>query len=185
MNIVKATHRFEEWLGRHTTLVKPDPRLKHQQMAAAVFPFLRATFYRWMQIWPEVCPDLAKAPRVLAVGDLHVENSALDPPPLVATLLAHRTERSSYQPRRTPTAFCHGMGDSQCPPGCRGRAAICPPPSQPSQTKLAVRSRQRHGKGGHQRLAHLEKIRGRLIVFFRWQAFCEGRPMTRQNQVRL
>jgi hypothetical protein len=74
MNIVKATHRFEQWLGRHTTLVKPDLRLKHQRMAEAVFPFLRATFYRWMQIWPEVCPDLAKAPEVLAVGDLHVEN---------------------------------------------------------------------------------------------------------------
>jgi hypothetical protein len=74
MNIVKATHRFEEWLKRHTTLVKPDLRLKHQRMAEAVFPFLRATFYRWMQVWPEVCPDLAKAPRVLAVGDLHVEN---------------------------------------------------------------------------------------------------------------
>jgi uncharacterized protein (DUF2252 family) len=27
-----------------------------------------------MQAWPEVCPDLAKAPKVLAVGDLHVEN---------------------------------------------------------------------------------------------------------------
>jgi uncharacterized protein DUF2252 len=74
MNIVKATHRFEEWLSRHTTLVQPDLRLKHQRMAEAVFPFLRATFYRWMQVWPEVCPDLAKAPRVLAVGDLHVEN---------------------------------------------------------------------------------------------------------------
>jgi hypothetical protein len=74
MNIVKATHRFEEWLGRHTTLIKPDLRLKHQHMAEAAFPFLRATFYRWMQIWPEICPDLAKAPRVLAVGDLHVEN---------------------------------------------------------------------------------------------------------------
>jgi uncharacterized protein (DUF2252 family) len=43
-------------------------------MADALFPFLRATFYRWMQLWPEVCPDLAKAPRLLAVGDLHVEN---------------------------------------------------------------------------------------------------------------
>ena len=74
MNIVKATHRFEEWLGRHAKLVKPDLRLKHQRMAEAVFPFLRATFYRWVQIWPEVCPDLAKAPHVLAVGDLHVEN---------------------------------------------------------------------------------------------------------------
>ena len=74
MNIVKATHRFEEWLGRHTPLVKPDLRLKHKQMADAVFPFFRATFYRWMQVWPEVCADLAKAPQVLAVGDLHVEN---------------------------------------------------------------------------------------------------------------
>src|SRR5579871_6922324 len=74
MNIVKATDRFEEWLGRHTHLVKTDLRLKHQRMAEAVFPFLRATFYRWMQIWPEICSDLAKAPQALAVGDLHVEN---------------------------------------------------------------------------------------------------------------
>ena len=74
MNIVKATYRYEEWLGRHTALVQPDLRLKHRQMAEAVFPFLRATFYRWMQVWPEVCAELAKAPRVLAVGDLHVEN---------------------------------------------------------------------------------------------------------------
>jgi Uncharacterized protein conserved in bacteria (DUF2252) len=74
MNVVKATHRFEEWLGRHTPLVKPDLRLKHEQMAEAVFSFLRATFYRWMQVWPDVCSDLAKAPHVLAVGDLHVEN---------------------------------------------------------------------------------------------------------------
>src|SRR5207245_8935057 len=60
--------------GLHTTLVKRDLRLKHKHMAAAAFPFLRATFYRWVQVWSEVCPDLAKAPRVLAVGDLHVEN---------------------------------------------------------------------------------------------------------------
>jgi hypothetical protein len=74
MNIVKATRRYETWLGQHTTLVRPDLRLKHLRMADSPFPFFRATFYRWMQVWPEVCPDLAKAPRVLAVGDLHVEN---------------------------------------------------------------------------------------------------------------
>jgi hypothetical protein len=74
MNIVKATRQFEDWLGRHTDLVTKDLRLKHANMKAAVFPFLRATFYRWAQIWPKVCPDLAKAPQVLAVGDLHVEN---------------------------------------------------------------------------------------------------------------
>ncbi len=43
-------------------------------MKADVFMFFRATYYRWAQIWPQVCPELANAPRVLAVGDLHVEN---------------------------------------------------------------------------------------------------------------
>jgi hypothetical protein len=74
MNVVKATRAFEDWLGHHTDLVKNDLRLKHTNMKAAVFPFLRATFYRWAQVWPKVCPDLAKGPQVLAVGDLHVEN---------------------------------------------------------------------------------------------------------------
>jgi len=74
MNIVKATRRFEDWLGQHTPVVKKDLRTKHEAMKSAVFPFLRATYYRWAELWPEVCPDLAKGPRVLAVGDLHVEN---------------------------------------------------------------------------------------------------------------
>jgi len=74
MNVVKATRRFEDWLGRHTEIIKPDLRLKHSSMKAAIFPFLRATYYRWVQIWPKICPDLAQAPRVLSVGDLHVEN---------------------------------------------------------------------------------------------------------------
>ena len=74
MNIVKATTRYEEWLRLQTTLIDADLRLKHQKMAESVFPFLRATFYRWVQTWPDVCADLAKAPRILAVGDLHIEN---------------------------------------------------------------------------------------------------------------
>lgn len=74
MNVVKATRLFEEWLGHRTDLNNKDLRLKHTNMKAAVFPFLRATFYRWAQLWPKVCPDLAKGPQVLAVGDLHIEN---------------------------------------------------------------------------------------------------------------
>jgi uncharacterized protein (DUF2252 family) len=74
MNIVKATKRYEEWLAAHTTVVESDLRLKHEHMAENVFSFFRATFYRWMQLWPEVCPALNAAPLVLAVGDLHVEN---------------------------------------------------------------------------------------------------------------
>lgn len=74
MNVVKATRQFEEWLAHRTDIVKKDLRLKHTNMKAAVFPFLRATYYRWAQVWPQVCSDLSKAPRVLSVGDLHVEN---------------------------------------------------------------------------------------------------------------
>jgi hypothetical protein len=74
MNVVKATRQFEEWLGHRTPIVRKDLHLKHSAMKDGVFPFLRATFYRWAQIWPKVCPGLAKAPQVLAVGDLHIEN---------------------------------------------------------------------------------------------------------------
>jgi uncharacterized protein (DUF2252 family) len=38
------------------------------------FGFLRCTFYRWAQLWPSVCSDLCSAPKVLAVGDLHVNS---------------------------------------------------------------------------------------------------------------
>jgi len=74
MRIKKATKKYQAWLSKHLKLLEADVELKHAHMAEDPFPFLRATFYRWAQIWPEVCPDLAKAPSVLAVGDLHVEN---------------------------------------------------------------------------------------------------------------
>ena len=74
MNIVKATKDYEAWLGQHTRIVASDLEIKHQEMADGLFSFLRATFYRWVQLWPEVCSEPDKAPRVLGVGDLHVEN---------------------------------------------------------------------------------------------------------------
>jgi len=74
MKFPKSTARYEEWLSSQLTIVEADLELKHQQMAADLFPFLRATYYRWAQLWPQVCGELAAAPRVLAVGDLHVEN---------------------------------------------------------------------------------------------------------------
>jgi len=73
-DIVEATAEFESWAARHVTLIPSDVKLKHRDMAQAAFPFFRATFYRWAQLWPMVCPELAHAPKVLAVGDLHVEN---------------------------------------------------------------------------------------------------------------
>jgi hypothetical protein len=74
MKIHKATKNFERWLASCVRIVPQDLSYKHREMAAGAFPFLRATFYRWMQVWPEVCPKLAAAPKILAVGDLHVEN---------------------------------------------------------------------------------------------------------------
>jgi hypothetical protein len=73
-NIQEATQAYEKWLGKQLTVLPRDLKLKHEAMASAIFPFFRATFYRWMQHWPEVCKAEDKAPKVLAVGDLHVEN---------------------------------------------------------------------------------------------------------------
>src|SRR5215472_2777025 len=74
MDILKATHLFERWMGQYTSLVRRDLKLKHQRMAESPFFFFRATFYRWIELWPKICPDFSRAPHVLAVGDLHVEN---------------------------------------------------------------------------------------------------------------
>ncbi|HSC44618.1 MAG TPA: DUF2252 family protein [Candidatus Acidoferrum sp.] len=69
-----ASEDFERWVAAQTTIVRGDLELKHRLMAERLFPFLRATFYRWAQWWPQICPELARAPQVLAVGDLHVDN---------------------------------------------------------------------------------------------------------------
>jgi hypothetical protein len=74
LNIQKATESYEKWVGARIRIVAADLDYKHREMAAAPFPFFRATFYRWAQVWPEICAAEAKAPHVLAVGDLHVEN---------------------------------------------------------------------------------------------------------------
>jgi len=70
----QGDHKYEEWLRQHIRIVEPDLQFKHEQMASALFPFFRATFYRWVQVWPEVCPDLDRVPHLLSIGDLHVEN---------------------------------------------------------------------------------------------------------------
>jgi uncharacterized protein (DUF2252 family) len=74
MGVRQSTREYETWLARRVPTVRADLRLKHRLMAADTFSFLRATFYRWAQLWPETCRELCDAPRVLAVGDLHVEN---------------------------------------------------------------------------------------------------------------
>jgi hypothetical protein len=74
VTIIRATEKYEAWLGGQMPLVETDIAFKHQQMASTAFPFFRATYYRWAQKWEKVCDKAAEAPSVLAVGDLHVEN---------------------------------------------------------------------------------------------------------------
>ena len=72
MNIIEATKSYENWMRRCTAVVEKDLRYKHQQMRKDPFLFFRSAFYRWVQLWPELCRDLCHAPTVLAVSDLHV-----------------------------------------------------------------------------------------------------------------
>lgn len=83
MNFAAATRDYERWMKRRLAangqaLDRGDLRDKHRTMAKKkrkhAFGFLRATYYRWAQLWPELCAGEAAAPRVLAVGDLHLEN---------------------------------------------------------------------------------------------------------------
>jgi len=74
MDIIEATEAYETWAFAETPKNRADLERKHQAMATGAFPFLRASYYRWAQLWPKLCEDCNDAPRVLAVGDLHVEN---------------------------------------------------------------------------------------------------------------
>jgi hypothetical protein len=72
MNIREATKSYEAWMRRCTPIISADLAEKHKKMRKDVYYFLRGTFYSWIQMWPEVCPELSRAPRVLASGDMHV-----------------------------------------------------------------------------------------------------------------
>jgi hypothetical protein len=76
VNVVAATDSYEQWLHAQLSVVLTDDlALKHERMASAPFPFLRATYYLWLARLAEHLPvELAHAPEVVAIGDLHVEN---------------------------------------------------------------------------------------------------------------
>jgi hypothetical protein len=63
---------YELWVRQHTKVVGDQLAAKHRQMADNLIRFLRGTFFRWAQMFPAVCKDLHNAPRVLAIGDLHI-----------------------------------------------------------------------------------------------------------------
>jgi hypothetical protein len=76
MNIINSVERYDAWLSKQLkgNIIRDDLASKHEKMAADPFQFLRATYWRWAETILKVCPELKRAPHVLAVGDLHVEN---------------------------------------------------------------------------------------------------------------
>jgi hypothetical protein len=73
-NITESTASFEAWLRSQIELYEPDLQVKHRKMAEDPFEFMRASFYRWAEVWPERCKALANTHHVVGVGDLHIEN---------------------------------------------------------------------------------------------------------------
>lgn len=74
MSITNTTAEYESWLRSVTSINDVELDSKHNKMTCGAFGFLRATFYRWAHSFPKHCPELCKAPKVLGVGDLHIEN---------------------------------------------------------------------------------------------------------------
>lgn len=74
MNIEQATQSYEDWMRRRTSVVEKHLRDKHARMKNDPFQFLRGTYYRWAQLWPELCSECLSAPPVLSIGDLHIDS---------------------------------------------------------------------------------------------------------------
>jgi uncharacterized protein (DUF2252 family) len=72
--ITEATASYERWLAGFMELSAAQLRDKHRLMGEARLPFLRATFYRWCQLWLRLAGAARRTTRVLAIADLHVEN---------------------------------------------------------------------------------------------------------------
>jgi Uncharacterized protein conserved in bacteria (DUF2252) len=79
VNVIESTLFYESWLADQTDLQNRRLGVKHARMAAGPFPFLRGTFYRWLQRWRKECAHLHNRHEdvLLAVGDLHIENFAI------------------------------------------------------------------------------------------------------------
>ena len=74
MSFRKDNTAYEAWLARQCDVVKKDIKAKHRKMTESAFIFLRATYFRWAKQIGKWCPELMDAPKVLSVGDLHLEN---------------------------------------------------------------------------------------------------------------
>lgn len=73
-SIADDVARYERWLRKQCAVVEADLEAKHERMRESSFDFLRATYFRWASAIGSACSGYARAPKVLGVGDIHVEN---------------------------------------------------------------------------------------------------------------
>jgi hypothetical protein len=73
-SIIEDVREYERWLRKQCSVVDSGVEEKHKRMRKSAFDFLRATYFRWARVIETVCGDLHAAPRVMSVGDTHVEN---------------------------------------------------------------------------------------------------------------
>lgn len=73
-DIAESTKEYERWMSERIKVVPEDLAKKHSDMASDPFKFMRATYYRWAERFPQILPDLANAPKVNSIGDLHIDN---------------------------------------------------------------------------------------------------------------
>jgi hypothetical protein len=75
-NILYSSQAYEDWLREELRgeIVEKDLERKHAKMRNGAFTFLRASYWRWAETVLAICPELATAPPLLAVGDVHLEN---------------------------------------------------------------------------------------------------------------
>jgi hypothetical protein len=71
---VQTTASYEAWRERRIPIVPEDLAFKHAKMTSSPFVLFRGSYYRFFQQFDRLLPELTRAPTVLAVGDLHVEN---------------------------------------------------------------------------------------------------------------
>ncbi len=72
--IARSTDHYDSWLLALEPAFAHDLKRKFKEMAGEPGDFLRATFYRWSERFPDVCLEVISAPAVRAVGDVHVGN---------------------------------------------------------------------------------------------------------------
>jgi uncharacterized protein (DUF2252 family) len=74
MTFSKLNRAYETWLRTQVPVIEKDLILKNQRMLENPFFFLRATFFRWSDLWIENMQQFSSSPKILAIGDLHIEN---------------------------------------------------------------------------------------------------------------